>query len=207
MESMDLESKGQACASSSGASSHLPGTSHHLPAGAALMQAGGSGGEECVQGLPAIATAAAGQQVKALIQGGPCFSCGITEAPQWRRPDPGAGVGACSPCCPGSHLGGLGVWGVGCCTNPSRLQRGRHCEPSQEQGRAATMHRLLHAASAGSLHCSLSDRLLGMLRSDATAKSARNTGFTPSGTMLLCNRCGIHYMRYKKLPGPKKEVG
>eukprot|EP00983_Pelagomonas_calceolata_P071715 1151369-Pelagomonas_calceolata.AAC.2 len=23
--------------------------------------------------------------------------------------------------------------------------------------------------------------------------------------MLLCNRCGIHYMRYKKLPGPKRE--
>lgn len=44
-----------------------------------------------------------------LIPGGPCFSCGITEAPQWRRPDP--------------------------------------------------------------------------------------------GTMLLCNRCGIHYMRYRKLPG------
>jgi len=27
-----------------------------------------------------------------------------------------------------------------------------------------------------------------------------------AGTMLLCNRCGIHFMRYKKLPGPKKET-
>ncbi|KAJ9510520.1 hypothetical protein QJQ45_015994, partial [Haematococcus lacustris] len=49
-----------------------------------------------------------------LLQGGPCHSCGVTEAPQWRRPD--------------------------------------------------------------------------------------------QGSMLLCNRCGIHYMRHRKLPGPKKEA-
>ena len=30
-----------------------------------------------------------------------------------------------------------------------------------------------------------------------------HTHIVYTGTMLLCNRCGIHFMRYKKLPGPK----